>query len=207
MAGPVAVVASATRPSIASSSSSCPWPIIRSISQCLSTSAAGAVAMRRLFRNTVTVSATSSTSSRKCEMKMKLVPSRLSSRSTANRRAISGGESAEVGSSRMMIRAPLNSTRPSSTSCCSPSGSRPVSASGSIPMPRRSRCFRASCAIARQRTRPAPLVSWWPRNTFSATLNPGTIDSSWCTIPMPAASASLALRKWTGRPSSRISPE
>ena len=39
--------------------------------------AASSVAMRRLLRNTVTRSETSSTSSRKCEMKMKLVPSRL----------------------------------------------------------------------------------------------------------------------------------
>ncbi len=53
-------------------------------------------------------------------MKMKLVPSPLSRRSTANSCLISGGDSAEVGSSRMMIRAPLNSTRPSSTSCCRP---------------------------------------------------------------------------------------
>ena len=98
------------------------------------------VAMRRLLRNTVTRSDTSSTSSRKCEMKMKLVPSALSRRSTANRRSISGGDRAEVGSSRMMMRAPLNRTRPSSTSCCRPSGNRPHSWPGSRSIPSRCRC-------------------------------------------------------------------
>ena len=49
-------------------------------------------------------------------------------RSTSNRRSTSGGDSAEVGSSRMMMRAPENSTRASSISCCRPIGSEPMRA-------------------------------------------------------------------------------
>ncbi len=44
-------------------------------------------------------------------MKMMLRPLSRSRRSTSNRRSTSGGDSAEVGSSRMMMRAPENSTR------------------------------------------------------------------------------------------------
>ena len=55
-------------------------------------------------------------------MKTMLRPLVRTRRSTSNNRAISGGERAEVGSSRMTIRAPENSTRASSTSCCTPIG-------------------------------------------------------------------------------------
>ena len=61
----------------------------------------------------------------KCEMKTMLVPSSRSRRKVANRRSTSGGESAEVGSSRMMMRAPENSTRAISISCCRPIGRSP----------------------------------------------------------------------------------
>jgi hypothetical protein len=57
--------------------------------------------------------------------------------------------------------------------------------------------------MCRQRTMPKRLVGWLPRNTFSATVRWGTIDSSWCTMPMPAASASRVERRRTGRPSIR----
>ena len=61
-------------------------------------------------------------------MKTKLVPPLLEPAQHGEQALDSGGESAEVGSSRMMIRAPENSTRPSSTSCCRPSGKAPASA-------------------------------------------------------------------------------
>ena len=47
-------------------------------------------------------------------------------RRTLNRRSTSGGESAEVGSSRMMMRAPEKSTRAISISCCRPIGRSPM---------------------------------------------------------------------------------
>ena len=61
----------------------------------------------------------------KCEMKTMAVPSSRSRRKVANRRSTSGGESAEVGSSRMMMRAPENSTRAISINCCRPIGRSP----------------------------------------------------------------------------------
>ncbi len=77
-------------------------------------------------------------------MKMMLRPLARSRRSTANSRSISGGDRAEVGSSRMMMRAPENSTRDSSTSCCRPIGSVPSVTPGSTSMPRLSSCSAAA---------------------------------------------------------------
>ena len=86
------------------------------------------------------VSETRRMSSMKCEMKTMAVPSSRSRRKVANRRSTSGGESAEVGSSRMMMRAPENSTRAISISCCRPIGRSPSRASGSTSMPNLASC-------------------------------------------------------------------
>ena len=100
-------------------------------------------------------------------------------RSTANRRSTSGGDSAEVGSSRMMMRAPENSTRAISISCC-----RPI---GRSPMPRHridvdaevGELLAAPRAPWRaSRTRPRRLVGCLPRKTFSATVRSGATLSS-----------------------------
>ncbi len=72
----------------------------------LSMLAVGAVATFLPFLNTLMVSEISSTSSRKCEMKTMLVPPSPNRRMNAKRRFTSGAERAEVGSSRMMMRAP-----------------------------------------------------------------------------------------------------
>src|ERR1700689_2590753 len=45
-----------------------------------------------------------------------------------------------------------------------------------------------------------------PRVTFSATVNTGTSMKCWCTMPMPAAMASLGEWNWTGLASRRICP-
>ncbi len=97
---------------------------MRWISHRLSMAATGALPVRWPLRSTVTRSLMPSTSSRKWLMNTNDVPaSSRTRRSMANSRAISGGERAEVGSSRMMRRAPEESTRANSTSCCSPIGS------------------------------------------------------------------------------------
>ena len=96
-----------------------------SISAPLVVEAAAVSATFRPLRNTVTVSETRRMSSMKCEMKTIAVPCSRSRRSVANSRSTSGGDSAEVGSSRMMMRAPENSTRAISISCCSPIGRSP----------------------------------------------------------------------------------
>ncbi len=151
---------------------------MRSMIQRLSMPAAAAVTTLRPLRSTVTVSAISSTSSMKCEMKTMLLPAAFSRRSTWNSRSISGGDSAEVGSSRMIMRAPENSTRVSSTSCCSPIGSAPIRARGSTMMPSPCRCRLASRAMPGQSTSPSRPTGWTPRKTFSATLSSGTMLSS-----------------------------
>src|SRR5579871_6717451 len=51
-----------------------------------------------------------------------------------------------------------------------------------------------------------PSPRWSPRITFSATVNGGTRRKCWCTIPIPAASASRGDVNATGVPQSRISP-
>ena len=101
---------------------------MRWISQPLSTAPAASVAMSRPLRKIVTVSEIARTSSRKCEMKTMLRPLARTPRSTSNRRCTSGGDRAEVGSSRMTMRAPENSTRASSISCCRPIASEPMRA-------------------------------------------------------------------------------
>ena len=58
------------------------------------------------LRMTVIASATLSTSSSLCEMKMTVRPSAFSSRRLSNSSSTSWGTRTAVGSSRMMIRAP-----------------------------------------------------------------------------------------------------
>ena len=138
----------------------------------------GVVTTLRPLRKIVIWSETDRMSSRKCEMKMMLRPLARSRRSTANSRSISGGDSAEVGSSRMMMRAPENSTRDSSTSCCRPMGSVPSVTPGSMSMPRLSSCSAAAFFMPLQSTMPNRFTGCTPRNTFSATLRSGTTLSS-----------------------------
>ena len=99
------------------------------------------VATLRPLRKMVIASETFRMSSRKCEMKMMLRPLSRNFARTANRRSISGGDNAEVGSSRMMMRAPENRTRESSTSCCTPIGKSPRRARGSMSSPRFFSCI------------------------------------------------------------------
>ena len=133
----------------------------------------GVVATFRPLRKIVISSETFKMSSRKCEMKMMLRPPRLSLIRTSNSRSISGGDKAEVGSSRMMMRAPENSTRDSSTSCCTPIGKSPSRARGSMSSPRLLSCSLAWRAMKRQATMPKRLTGCTPRNTFSATVSSG----------------------------------
>jgi hypothetical protein len=77
-----------------------------SASWCELTLAAGTVDTVVPRRITVTSSATESTSSSLCEMKMTVSPSSLSSRRFPKSSSTSCGTSTAVGSSRMMVRAP-----------------------------------------------------------------------------------------------------
>ncbi len=104
------------------------------------------------------------------------------------------------------MRAPEDSTRASSTICCKPSGSEPAGARGSASMPKLRSCSSARRTMPRQSTSPRRPTGCLPSATFSATDSSGTMDSSWCTMPIPAAMASRAERKRTGAPPTRIVP-
>ncbi len=64
-------------------------------------------------------------------------PSAASWRMILNSRWHSAGDSAEVGSSMIRMRASIDSALAISTSCCSPTRSEPMRASGSRSMPSR----------------------------------------------------------------------
>ena len=83
-------------------------------------SSMGAVRTRRPSRSTVTRSASSMTSSMRCEVKMIATPAAASWRTTLNSVSHSDVDSAEVGSSIIRIRASSDSALAISTSCCSP---------------------------------------------------------------------------------------
>ena len=152
-------------------------PIIASISAGLLVSAALVSATFRPLRNTVTVSETRRMSSMKCEMKTMLVPSSRSCLSVANRRSTSGGDSAEVGSSRMMIRAPGKYTGDLD---------QLLQADRQVAEPRHridvdAEPFQLLAGFARHAPplhEPKRLVGWLPRNTFSATVRSGATLSS-----------------------------
>ena len=130
------------------------------------------------LRNTVTVSETRRMSSMKCEMKTMLVPSSRNRRKVANRRSTSGGESAEVGSSRMMMRAPENSTRAISISCCRPIGRSPSRDIGSTSMPNLLELLAGLARHAPPLHEAEAVGRLAPRNTFSATVRSGATLSS-----------------------------
>ncbi len=165
-----------------------------------------AVSMTRPPRNTVTRSETRSTSSKKCEMNTIPRPVARNRPSSWNSVSTSGGDSAEVGSSKIRMRAPDDSTRASSTICCRPSGSEPAGARGSASMPRLRSCAAARRIMPPQSITPSRFTGCLPSATFSATDSSGTMDSSWCTMPIPASMASRAERKRTGASPTRIVP-
>ena len=135
-----------------------PRPIICAITLSLVSAEACSVITFSPLRNTVTRSAIAKTSSKKCEIKTMLRPSSRKRLSTVNKRSISGGESADVGSSRMISLAPENNTRESSTNCCRPTGRLPMRVAGSISRPRLAICWRAVSFMRRQSITPPAIT-------------------------------------------------
>ena len=95
-------------------------PTISSASCLAVTSAGFTMATVRPARITVMSSAMASTSSSLCEMNTTVTPWAVSSRRLSNSSSTSCGTSTAVGSSRMMMRAPRNSTFRISTRWRSP---------------------------------------------------------------------------------------
>ena len=116
---------------------------------------------------------------------MTLCPCRASSRTNSNRRSVSLGERAEVGSSMMSTWAPEVMTRAISTNWCTPRGYSSSRLRTSRENPRLLSAASASANIRFQSTIPADVVGWRPRKMFSATVSTGMTLSSWWIMAMP----------------------
>ncbi len=101
-------------------------------------------------RRTMTRSATRSTSCRRCEMKMTLIPSAFSEDMTASSFSVSASGRLEVGSSRMTRRALMDNALAISTICCCASDSDATGVSGEKLAPTR---FKRGVTISRRRVR------------------------------------------------------
>ena len=157
-------------------------------------------------RMTVISSATAWTSRSLWVMKTMEVPAAASSFMTCMSSSVSCGVSTAVGSSRTRIFAPLERALTISTCCWTPTGRSSTRASGSMSNPNLAD-VSSTRALARARSMsPAARVGSYPRHTDSATVKTGTSMKCWCTMPMPAATASAAEWNLTGSPSRRISP-
>ena len=86
-----------------------------------------------------------------------------------NSRSHSAGDSAEVGSSMIRMRASSDSALAISTSCCSPTRSPATRASGSRSMPSRPRSSRAAATVARRSRSTPPISGSRPRKMLAAT--------------------------------------
>ena len=147
-------------------------------------------------------------SSRKCEMKMTLRPLALEGAQDAEQDcSTSGGDSAEVGSSRMMMRAPENSTRANSINCCRPIGREPMRVRGSTSRPRPLQQLGSRASVGHA----APGGPWpsgptgcLPRKTFSATLRSGH-DAEFLVHHADAGRESVARRSGSSPPARRSS--
>src|SRR5665213_482741 len=117
----------------------------------------------------------------------------------------SGCERLLVGSSKRIARAPPPTAAAIWTTCCSATVRSPTSRRTSIwvSIPANNSVARRSMS-GRETNKPRRGRS--PRQRFSATERFSQNDSSWWTMPMPARSASRGFSKWTGRPSTKISP-
>ena len=180
-------------------------PIIARASPGASTSARAAASTVRPRRSTVTRSATRRISSSLCPISSTVRPARASARRTSNSQSTSCGPSIVEGSSRMRTRGSRYSAFRISTRCLAPTERPATGASGSTGSP-----VTCSSSASRSRTRSSrsrrPLPSRVPSATFSATVRLGTSVKCWWTMPMPAATASRALRHRLRSPSTRTSP-
>ena len=181
------------------------WPTIHSASCAWLVSAASAWATSRPARNTAMRCDTRITSPSLWLMKMIDRPCATIWPSTSNRASLSCGVSTAVGSSKIRMRAPRYSAFRISTRWRSPTDSRPTSASGSTPRPKRcaTACSRARAVLRRVKGCHSGSE---PSITLSSTLRLSANVKCWCTMPMPAASAAFGSPGGSGRPNTVMLP-
>ena len=180
-------------------------PSIAATSESSVSSAAGPVRTTWPSRRIVTVSASSSTSPRKCETRMTVRPPADRPLTISWKRWISNADSAAVGSSKTMSSASRASARRISTCCCAASGNAPTVAFAGTSKPAPATTRRNRSRSSRRRTKPNRRGSA-PRNTFSATVRCGTSETSWATIAIPRSSAARGDPNATGSPRTCSSP-
>jgi hypothetical protein len=163
-------------------------------------SAASPVTTRFPSRSTVIRSATPSTSSRKCDTRITVVPAAASRRIRSSRFSFSCSTSTAVGSSIASTRAPRASDRRISTCCWVPIGRSATRAFGSTTNPVVASNSSNVRRSSRRRANPARLAHR-PRNTFSSTVRAGTSAPSWEMRLMPWRIASRGLWIVAGSPS------
>ena len=176
-------------------------PIIRTLICSASSPATSRSATTLPWRRIVTSSAIAMTSRSRCVMKMIDLPPPASFRIDSNSSAAWGGLSTAVGSSRIRMSRPRYSSLRIASCCNSPTLSDQAGARGSSPKPAAAACAATSCSTFR------PPHESVPRTTFSVTVNRGTSLKSWCTTPMPAASAARGEPGASGRPRTATVPE
>ena len=157
-------------------------------------------------RMTVMRSAISSTSYSLWLMKMMLVPSAVSLRSTVKISLVSWGVSTAVGSSRTRMSAFRYSALRISTRCCHPTERLPTRRSGSISVPKKRPSSRMRVWAAVRSMNTGLAIGSSPSRMFSATVRTGTSMKCWWTMLIPCEMASEGEAMVTGFPPSRISP-
>ena len=140
-----------TPPAAAAAPAPSASPVIAATSASLASPATGAVSTCRASRKTVTVSHSSWTSWRWCEMNRKATPWARSARSLPKSRSMPPASSRAVGSSRMISRAPKDSARAISTNCRCSTPRSLIRAAGSTSTPYSASSSRARSRSARQR--------------------------------------------------------
>ena len=162
--------------------------------------------MKEPSRSTLMVSAMRASSSRWWLIKTMATPLALSSSSTAKSASTSLPVSAAVGSSKMRMRAFMDSALAISTSCCLATPSSPTGMSRSTSKP--IRCSAAwACALRCLRLTNPKRRGVRPSMMFSATDMVGTRLSSWWMVAIPSASEALVSGIFTSVPSTRMRPE
>ena len=159
----------------------------------------------RPARITVTWSHKRMTSFSLCVISKMVVPRVRNTRSTSNNCSVSCGVNTAVGSSRIRILAPRYKAFKISSRWRSPTGRSATKVSSATCSP--VDCISMlswlrTCASAR-------FNSQWgsaPSITFSSALRESTNMKCWCTMPMPRAMASSALRMSASLPNTSIVP-
>ena len=146
-------------------------------------------------RSTVMLSATLEISLSLCEIRMQVMPWRLSSSSSSISASLSVSFRLAVGSSKISSLTSLDRALAISISCCLPTPRLVISALGDSFNPT---FFSRACVFTNEvvQLMMPPVACSLPRKMFSAIDSRGTSASSWWMMMMPLCSLSAMPLKW-----------